>query len=142
VVTIAAAVVVLAILAMVLVRGLNRTPLAIATPTAAPAALNQPILQAQPSVTPVISPTASIVAQGVGVPSSGAKLLVTGTGTEGLFLRPNHDTNGEAIKTLPEGTSVTVIGDDFSGPDRVWKHIRDADGTEGWAAADFLKPAP
>jgi hypothetical protein len=144
VVSIAAAVVVLAILALVFLRGLNRTPLTLATPTPAPAVVNPPRLQPQPSVTPVISPTASIAAQSsaTGGVSSGAQFRVTGTGAEGLFLRADHNTNGDPVKTLPEGTVVTIIGDDFSGPDRVWKHIRDPEGTEGWAAADFLKPAP
>jgi hypothetical protein len=146
IVSIAAGVVVVLILGLVFLRGVNRTPLTLATPTPASAAVNQPRLTPQPSVTPAISPTASIATQGgtggTGGTTGGAQLRVTGTGAEGLFLRPDHNSNGDPIKTLPEGTVVTVIGDDFSGPDRVWKHIRDPEGTEGWAAADWLKPAP
>jgi SH3 domain-containing protein len=147
IISIVAGVMVVLILAMVFLRGLNRAPLAIATPTASPESANQPpLLQPLATVTPVISSTASVVAQstpgsGAGTASGGAKFRVTGTGTDGLFLRPDHSADGEPVKTLPEGTVVTVVGEDFSGPDRVWKHVRDPDGTEGWAAADFLKPA-
>jgi len=44
------------------------------------------------------------------------------------------------IKTLPEGTIVTVVGEDSVQPDRVWKRVRDPEGAEGWAAADYLAP--
>jgi len=146
VVSVAAAVVILLVLGMVVLRGLNRAPLAISTPTAGPAAANQPpLIQALPTVTPAISATAAIASQGTSGTSgssSGAKFSVTNTGDQGLFLRPDHNTNSDPIKTLPDGSVVTVIGEDFSGPDRVWKHVRDAEGSEGWAAADFLKPAP
>jgi hypothetical protein len=120
-------------------------PLPLATPTPEPAVVNLPMLQSLPTVTPAISPTESIAPQGVGGTGStgeGARFQVTGTGTEGLFLRPDHNTTNPPLKTLQDGSIVTIIGEDFSGPDRVWKHIRDAEGTEGWAAADFLKPAP
>ena len=74
--------------------------------------------------------------------TGGAKFRVVNTGTDGLFLRPDHNSNQPALKTLPDGTILTIIGQDFSGPDRVWKHVRDADGAEGWVAADFLQAAP
>jgi hypothetical protein len=99
--------------------------------------LSVPIL---PTVTPaVISPTLTIEPVGASNSSSGAQFRVVNTGTEGLFLRPDHSTDGPPVKTLPEGTIVTVIGADFSGPDFVWKHVRDSEGAEGWAAAKFLQ---
>jgi hypothetical protein len=131
------------IVAMLLWRG--GRPLPLATPTPLPAAVNPPMFPSLPTVTPAISPTESIASQGVGGPGGaedGARFQVIGTGAEGLFLRPDHNTINPPIKTLQEGAIVTIIGEDFSGPDRVWKHIRDLEGTEGWAAADFLKPAP
>jgi hypothetical protein len=73
--------------------------------------------------------------------SGGAKFQVFNTGSDGLFLRPDHNTNQPPIKTLPDGSIVTIAGEDFSGPDRVWKHVRDAEGSVGWVAADFLRPA-
>jgi hypothetical protein len=137
-----AAVVIIVILVLFFLRGLSQTPPVGLTPTAEPAVFDQPLIEPQASVTPVISPTASIIAQGVGGTDEGARFRITGTGSEGLFLRPDHSSNNPPIKTLPEGAIVMIIGDDFSGPDRVWKHIRDLDGTEGWAAADFLQAVP
>ena len=133
----------LVIIGMLLWRG--GRPLPLATPTSDPIVANPPILPSLPTVTPAISATASIASQGgggTGVNQDGAQFQVSGTGAEGLFLRPDHNVENPPIKTLPEGTIVIIIGEDFSGPDRVWKHIRDPEGTEGWAAADWLKPAP
>jgi len=101
-----------------------------------------PILPIQPTITPrVITPTLQIAQDGtiVGASSGGAQFRVINTGAEGLFLRPDHSTEGAPIKTLGEGSIVIVIGEDFSAPDRVWKHVRDAAGTEGWVAAEFLQ---
>jgi hypothetical protein len=110
------------------------------TPTEAPAFGEAPILPIQPTVTPrVITPTLAIAQNGAGAASGGAQFRVFNTGAEGLFLRPDHSTEGAPLKTLPEGTIVTVIGEDFSAPNRVWKHVRDPEGSEGWAAADFLQ---
>jgi hypothetical protein len=94
---------------------------------------------------PIASPTPGVrlpTSTTVTSPVGGAKFQVVNTGAEGLFLRPDHNTNLPPIKTLPDGSVVTITGPDFSGPDRVWKHVRDAEGAEGWVAADFLQPAP
>jgi hypothetical protein len=129
-----------AILALFFLRGLNQVPLAIATPTAEPSQFNQPLIEPLATVTPVVSSTTSIIGQGTNASDEGAQFRVTGTAGQGLLLRPDHNTDNQPIATLAEGTIVTIIGDDFSGPDRVWKHVRDLDGAEGWAAADWLKP--
>jgi hypothetical protein len=92
----------------------------------------------QPSVTPAPPPPtiAPLPPEAVG----GAQFTVTGTGAEGLFLRPEPSTDTPPLKTIPEGTVITIIGEDFIGPERVWKHVRDPDGAEGWVASDFLQP--
>lgn len=94
---------------------------------------------------PIASPTPGVrlpTSTTVTSPAGGAKFRVVNTGSEGLFLRPDHNTNQTPIKTLPDGSVVTIIGQDFSGPDRVWKRVRDAEGAEGWVAADFLQAVP
>ena len=125
---------------------LTRMPPSTASPFGKPtesASLGEaPILPLQATVTPrVITPTLQIAQDGTGVgaPSGGAQFRVFNTGPEGLFLRPGHTTDGAPLKTLTDGSVVTVIGEDFSAPDRVWKHVRDAAGTEGWVAAEFLQ---
>ncbi|MDZ4719365.1 MAG: SH3 domain-containing protein [Roseiflexaceae bacterium] len=91
---------------------------------------------ALPTVTPpALSPTA--------VPAkTGAKFTVTGTNGEGLFLRAGPTSGDQVLMTMPEGSVVTIIGEDEVKPDRVWKHVKTSDGQEGWAGADWLKPTP
>jgi len=91
----------------------------------------------QPTVTP--DPLTSTVTL-TPIVSLNVQLRVQGTGSEGLFLRPEPNRNSRPIKTLPEGTIVTVVGEDSVQPDRVWKRVRDPEGAEGWAAADYLVP--
>jgi len=128
---------------------LTRMPSSAASPFGKPtesAALGgAPILPIQPTITPrVITPTLEIAQNGTGVgaTSGGAQFRVVNTGAEGLFLRPDHSSEGTPLKTLTDGSIVTVVGEDFSAPNRVWKHVRDAEGAEGWAAADFLQAVP
>ena len=87
--------------------------------------------QAQPSVTP---------ASGAANAGAAAQFRVGGTDGQGLFLRSSHVADpSNVLETLPDGTTVTVIGEDFVGADRVWKKIRAPSGKEGWAATDFLQ---
>jgi SH3 domain-containing protein len=81
-------------------------------------------------------PTAPASAPGL------VQFRVVNTGGTGLSMRPEPNTNTQPLKTLPEGMIVTIIGDDSVGADRVWKHVRDPDGTEGWVVSDFLQSVP
>jgi hypothetical protein len=67
--------------------------------------------------------------------------VVTGTEEQGLFLRADTNTSSQILETLPEGTRVEQIGDDFPGPDRVWRRVRAPSGQEGWVAVEWLQPA-
>jgi len=124
---------------------LTRRPSNVASPFGQPtesaAVAGLPILPLQATITPrVITPTLEIAQNGTGAGTAngGAQFRVVNT-ENGLFLRPNHSVEGTPLKTLNDGTIVSVVGDDFSAPDRVWKHVRDAAGTEGWVAAEFLQ---
>lgn len=76
------------------------------------------------------------------VPSPAAQaFVVVGTAEQGLFLRPEPNTNNAPLKTLPEGTRVEALGEESQGSDYVWVRVRDAEGAEGWVARDFLSPA-
>jgi hypothetical protein len=105
----------------------------LAEPTLAP--INE-LLVATPL--PTVTPAAAVAAPTT-ASVTGAKFIVSGTGSEGLFLRADPSTALPPVKTLPEGSEVTIIGEDVIKPERVWKHIRDAQGAEGYAAADFLR---
>lgn len=137
---IAVGVVIVLIFLLVLLRNFNQRSTANLSATATAEALAaQPIFIPPPTVTPLPTET-SAEAQGVGGNNQGAQFVVTGTGTQGLFLRPDPNVNNQPIKTLPEQTIVTIVGEDYSGPDRVWKNVQDPEGTIGWAAAEWLRP--
>ncbi|MEI8165305.1 MAG: SH3 domain-containing protein [Chloroflexales bacterium] len=74
-------------------------------------------------------------------PTGPRHFVVTGTGTDGLFLRSQPSTSGVLVSTLPDGTAVEQIGEDVAGGDRMWRHVRATDGQEGYVAVDFLAPA-
>lgn len=74
-------------------------------------------------------------------PPAPAAFTVTGTESQGLLLRSDHSTNAEALETLPDGTRVERIGEDFTGSDHVWRNVRSPSGKEGWVAADYLQAA-
>lgn len=122
---------------------LTRTPRTATTPFTRPTAAASVDTTGGAAGLPVIAsptpgapkPTAAPAASAAG----GAKFRVINTGSDGLFLRPDHNTNGPPVKTIPDGSVVTVVGPDFSGPDRVWKNVKDAEGASGWVAADFLQ---
>jgi hypothetical protein len=67
---------------------------------------------------------------------------VVGTGAFGLNLRTDHNSEAGIINFYNDGTRLERIGEDFKGPDRVWRKVRAPDGQEGWVAAEFLTPAP
>ena len=86
----------------------------------------------QPSVTPATAATAAA--------ATSVEFKVINTDAQGLFLRADHAVDpGNIVETIPDGSTVTIIGEDFVGTDRVWKHIRSSSGKEGWAASDFLQ---
>nr|WP_139088746.1 SH3 domain-containing protein [Oscillochloris trichoides] len=98
-------------------------------PTSIVGAMNDPIVQA--TLTP--APT---------VPTGPRIFVVTGTGDWGLFLRPDHNANNTPIISYPDGTRLEQVGEDFVGPDRIWRQVRAPDGNTGWVAAEFLTPVP
>lgn len=75
-------------------------------------------------------------------PGGGQFFVVTGTGTEGLFLRsePRVDP-ATLIGTLPEGTRIEATGETQNDGTREWRKVR-TDLGEGWVASDFLQAAP
>jgi len=101
-----------------------------ALPTAVPPALT-------PTVPPAPPPPTAEAAQ--------PPLYVTNTGSDGLTLRRAPGAAGERIAVLPDGTPLTPTGQQQQADGRLWRQVKDAQGREGWVAADFLTadaPAP
>ncbi len=73
----------------------------------------------------------------------GGAFVVTGTGTEGLFLRRDHVVDpANILGTLPEGTRVQSLGEVFDDGTRQWQRVTTEQFGEGWVASNFLQPAP
>ncbi|HEX2032766.1 MAG TPA: polysaccharide deacetylase family protein, partial [Chloroflexota bacterium] len=71
---------------------------------------------------------------------AGAGAVVSGTGGQGVNLRASPGLRAPVIKGLPEGAPLTLLGGDASGDGLTWRHVRDAQGAEGWVAAQFVSP--
>lgn len=69
-----------------------------------------------------------------------AQVRVNGTGAAGLFLRKVPSRTAEVIKTVPDGTTLQIIGANKTVDDVVWRNVRDSDGNEGWVSAGYVVP--
>jgi hypothetical protein len=110
---------------------------AVASPNAG-AAQASPIAIASPQGTPIAPPggTAGPAA------GSGERLRVIDTGGSGANLRGQPSSTAPIVKTAPEGALVQVIGPDRQAEGRTWRNVRDADGAQGWVAAELVERAP
>ena len=140
-----------AVLAVVWRRGnLTTTALTVPTPTTSTTASASPV--PSPTATPMVAPTAPVVATAEPTPSppraepqqapsrgAAERVVVTGTGDDGLNLRNEPGSAAERVKTLPDGAELEVVGADREVDGRTWRNVRDpSDGVSGWASAEFL----
>jgi hypothetical protein len=93
-----------------------------------------------PTFTPIPTPDTAVAPPEV---TLGFYAKVANTDGFGVTLRGGPSTSNAQISVVEEESLVLVIG----GPEadavnnRLWWQIQLADGTEGWAAGDFLEPA-
>lgn len=66
----------------------------------------------------------------------GALVVVTGAGK--LNLRESATTGANAVDQVPDGTVLTVLEGPQQADSYTWWKVRTPEGTEGWAAADWL----
>lgn len=91
----------------------------------------------------IVDRTPTAIIQPTAPPAATAQFFVViNTSDQGLNLRADHTTVAEVLTFYSDGTRLEQIGEDFVGPDRLWRQVRGPDGREGWVAADFLQPAP
>jgi hypothetical protein len=64
--------------------------------------------------------------------------VVRGTGADGLVIR--RSPGGERLASVKEGERVVALSERQQAAGREWRRVRAADGTEGWAASEFLVP--
>lgn len=91
---------------------------------------------------PVATIPGSDPAQQSAAGATGGTFVVTGTGTDGLFLRRDAVVDpGNILGTLPDGTKVDATGETKNDGTREWKKVRTQQFGEGWVAAQYLQPA-
>ena len=68
-------------------------------------------------------------------------MYVGNTDGEGVYIR-NTPTMDDKARAYPDGTALTIIGDDVDGDGQHWKHVRTPDGLEGYVPAMYTTDAP
>ncbi len=69
-----------------------------------------------------------------------ASVRVSNTDGTGLNLRASPSTTARIMATLPEGTTLEVIGEDRQVEGRAWKNVRSSQSGTGWVAAEYTTP--
>jgi uncharacterized protein YgiM (DUF1202 family) len=112
----------------------SNSPLPSVTPTAASSPTPTPTATVSASATATATPTPDESAAPAGEP-----VEVFGTGGQGANLRAEPGTGGQLIRTLPDGTHLTVIGPDREAGGLTWRNVRGDGGTTGWIVADAVR---
>jgi hypothetical protein len=103
----------------------STTP-AVATPTSIP------------TLTPMPTPDVAVAPEEV---TTGYYARVVNTDGIGVTIRGGPSINNVYLTVAPEGSVLYVMDGPETGGDFLWWQVRLDDGTEGWAAADYLEPA-
>ena len=85
------------------------------------------------------SPSPVLIAPSPVVPSRG-QVRVINTDGQGANMRQAPSTNAPIVTSVPDGTTLDLIGDDQQAEGRVWRNVREPGGTTGWIAAELLAP--
>ncbi len=93
---------------------------------------------AMPTFTPVPTPDVSVAPD---VITPGYYAQVVNTDNVGVTIRGGPNASNARLTIAPEGTILLVLDGPQEGSDFLWWQVRLDDGTEGWAAGDFLAPA-
>ena len=114
-----------------------------ATPTTA-APTSAPTVAATETRAAAATPTATTAPKPTSTPEAGPatqKVYVGNTDGEGVYLRktPNMD---DKLTAYPDGTELSIIGDNVDGGGQTWKHVKAPDGTEGYVPAMYTTDTP
>ncbi len=90
-----------------------------------------------PTLTPIPTPDAAIAPAEITV---GFYAAVANTDGIGVTVRGGPSVNNTPILVAPEGEIALIIDGPAEGNDLLWWQLQLDDGTEGWAAGDYLIP--
>lgn len=83
---------------------------------------------------PIDTPTAAVYTE----IAPGATVVVQNTGSGGLNLRQEPSTAAQRLGNVKDGAELVVVEGPEEASGYTWWKVRAADGTEGWAAANWL----
>lgn len=92
---------------------------------------------ASPGPSPAARPSPSPAATS----ASAQVVYVANTDGEGVYVRQTP-AMADKVRAYPDGTALTVIGDDVDGDGRHWKHVRAPDGLDGYVPSTYTDATP
>jgi hypothetical protein len=111
-------------------------------PTAAPAA--SPAASPAPTATRAAAPaTATAAPKPTDTPQAAKPdtVWVGNTDGEGVYVR-GTPVMADRVRAYPDGTPLTIIGDDVDGDGQHWKHVKTPDGLEGFVPSMYTVDTP
>jgi SH3-like domain-containing protein len=106
---------------------------AAAIPTATPTIIKPTVtLIPTPTSAPTFTPTPQVPDQ---IAIGGYVAVVNG-----VNFRTDSNTSAQIIRTLADGEVLEVTDGPSNDGNLIWWKLKDQNGTEGWAAQDYLKP--
>lgn len=119
-----------------------------AAPTAVPAlptevpATSAPSAVAKPAATPTAAPAPTTPpATSVPAADAGTTVWVGNTDGQGVYVRTTP-VMADRARPYPDGTPLTVVGEDVDGDGQHWKHIETPDGVEGYVPSRYTVDTP
>ena len=113
---------------------------------AAPRRIDRPVAVAAAAVElPVPTPAPTLIPTPIPAPRMAPepapiveRVRVANSLGSGVNLRAKAGERGQRLKSLPEGAVLDIVGTDESADGLTWRNVRDASGTSGWMAGQFL----
>jgi hypothetical protein len=118
------------------------TPEATVVPSIPPTAARSPV--ASPAAAATASPAAARPTGTTAAAAAATKpdtVWVGNTDNEGVFLRKTPSM-ADRLKAYPDGTPLTIVGDDVDGDGQHWRHVKAPDGTEGYVPSMYTVNTP
>jgi len=67
------------------------------------------------------------------------RVEVVGTGTQGANLRVQPGLRGTVVRSVPDGSHLTIVGEDQVADGITWRRVQADDGTTGWLAVEVVR---
>ncbi len=108
-------------------------------PTVAPTIVPT-VARAAPSAVPSPSPSPPPRPTATTVVANATTVWVGNTDGQGVFVRKTP-VMADRVRAYPDGTALTVVGDDVDGDGQHWKHVKTPDGLEGYVPSIYTVDA-